>query len=206
LLGQVSQKPLRTVPGRLRRTGATLLPAALLPAALLPAALLPAALLSVSACGGLIETDAPPTGATDSTSEPTGSGGALQTACSPAQWDCSGQAVDCSYVTDSVGQRWPVISVTGRCECDASRPTQPGDCAEGELLVCGNLSVPDQFGGEPSGLAFEPVSCRCVRNAGYYCGHCIHTGLYESADAAGGCGLDSSEGAENSAVMCGCGP
>lgn len=162
-------------------------------------------LLAGAGCGGLIDTDSPPPLGTNDPGDLPGTGGALQTACTPAQWDCSGQSVSCDYVTDGFFERKPIISIAGSCRCDASRPTKPSDCKEGELFVCGSLSFSGDASTNPENLSFEPVSCRCAQNAGYYCSHCTQTGLYSSQEAAAGCGLDSPDAAGNSAVFCGCG-
>lgn len=170
------------------------------------------ALVLVSAgCGGLIDTDSPSLPGSedeehdddDEVEDLSGVGGTLQAVCPAAQWDCSGRRVSCNYVTDGFSEPRPIISVFGTCRCDFTRPQTPSDCREGELFVCGALSFRDS--GSLEALFFEPVSCRCVENAGYYCSHCPATGLYGSQEDAAGCGLDSSEGASNSAVYCGCG-
>lgn len=158
-------------------------------------------IVASSACGGLIDTDAPPP-IIDADGDPLGSGGAVQAQCSPAQWDCSGQTVTCDYA-DGPAQNQPIIGVLGTCRCDSSRPVRPSDCAAGDLFVCGSLSFSSRDSAD--GLSFEPVSCRCATNAGYYCSHCTKTGLYASEADAAGCGLETSTGQASGAVYCGCG-
>jgi hypothetical protein len=149
-----------------------------------------------SACGGKVDADGLPVPGdvpADSVGFDTGE-------CPPAQWDCSGVPVSCDWVGDETGQPLPTISLGGTCRCDLSRPKDQSDCGSGELFVCGSLS----FDSSPGDVhSFEPVSCRCAVNAGYYCSHCTLTGLYASADDAAGCGLDAVD--EGTAVYCGCG-
>lgn len=120
--------------------------------------------------------------------------------CPPTQWDCTGQVERCDYVPDEEGQAVvPVIRLKGPCRCDPSRPLAPSDCGEGELFVCGSLSPVDQQ--TPFLLGFTPLSCRCVTNAGFYCSHCMTTGLYASPEQGYGCGLNT----QSSVLECGCG-
>jgi len=170
-------------------------------------------------CGGLVDTDPPGVEPEADFPEPiVGEGtvdgttvdGSAQNACPPAQWDCSGRPVSCDYVENSIGHMQPTISISGACRCDTTRPARPADCGVGDLFVCGALSFTDGPGDgpktDPNGLRFQPVSCRCSPNAGYYCGHCTQTGLYGSSKDAAGCGLDSGEPTNAvAAVYCGCG-
>jgi len=148
----------------------------------------------------LIETDAPV--ATDSDPGPgLGTGGSVQAACPPAQWDCSGLDVHCDDGPTDSGIRHATISVSNACRCDTSRPAAPSDCAAGELFVCGSLGFREAKGEDE--LSFEPVSCRCAVNAGYYCSHCAQTGLYAGSEVLG-CRLDGVTTADSTPVHCGC--
>jgi hypothetical protein len=150
-------------------------------------------------CGGRVSPDAD----SHDDENPTDSVGFDAGECPPSQWDCSGVPVSCDYVEDESGQPWPTISLGGACRCDPTRPAEAADCASGELFVCGSLS----YAIESERLVeFDPVSCQCAVNSGYYCNHCALTGLYASSAEAVGCGLDVAEGADSTAVYCGCGP
>ena len=157
--------------------------------------------LSGFGCGGLVSSDA--AGQDDEDDSPADSVGFDTGECPPSQWDCSGVPLSCDYIEDETGEPRPTISLEGACRCDLTRPAEPADCGAGELFVCGSLSYDASAERE---LAFDPVSCRCAVNSGYYCNHCALTGLYAAAADAAGCGLAVVEDADSTAVYCGCGP
>lgn len=167
-------------------------------------ALMALAFVLTSGCGGIVDTGDPPGGASS-----VGTGGQDSeelgpTDCPPTQWDCSSAPVSCDYVTSAGGMPLPVVSIGAACRCDFSRPAVAADCPENHLFVCGSLGWDADPGGDQA-MSFEPVSCRCAVNAGYYCSHCPATGLYGSVEEAAGCGLDGDLSGGRSALFCGCG-
>jgi hypothetical protein len=160
--------------------------------------------VSMSGCGGLVDTGAVPTEANGVGTGGQSSEGLGPSECPPTQWDCAGTPMSCDYVTSAWGEALPVLSISAACRCDFSRPALPTDCPENQLFVCGSLG----WDAEPVGdqaMSFEPVSCRCAVNSGYYCSHCPGTGLYGSVEDAAGCGLDGNLTGGRSALFCGCG-
>ena len=82
-----------------------------------------------------------------------GGGGGAAADCPPAQWDCSGLGLTCSYDLSGVGR-------PKGCVCDPTRPKSVADCRANEDLIClaGYADQPDV----QSWDGLRHVQCACV--------------------------------------------
>jgi hypothetical protein len=104
--------------------------------------------------------------------------------CPPAQLSCTDNGPFCSF-NDPLD--------TTDCSCDPARPSDPSECALGEVFVCNTIAVDTADGRQPAAIA-----CRC--SAGEptceLCG---------DADSRRADFYDCEMNAPQTQILCGCG-
>ncbi|HEY2408517.1 MAG TPA: hypothetical protein VGI10_21070 [Polyangiaceae bacterium] len=76
--------------------------------------------------------------------------GSFPVGCSPAQWSCAGDQLDCK-------QNGSYLLPSG-CRCSATRPRSSADCSAGETFECLYAESANVDGG----TTIVPFECSCV--------------------------------------------